>query len=538
MNTKEKTIITGMAVFGLLFVVYVGVGFYFLSHFFPGTTLDGRNIGGLTVEKMKQEMTDEIHSYVLTIQQREGKSEQISGSSIALEPKWDGTAELLMLNQSAFAWPLELLMKHDLTGEILVEYDENKLAEQLAALECMDPKNQTAPKNASFSKFDQEKGFTVKPSIPGTKIDEEKMASVVTSAVAEMASELSLEEAGVYVSAKILEDDERLAKAVKKLNKYAKSVITFQIGDDTLLLDASEFGEWFTLDKKLKLVLRQDKVEEYVSSLANTYNTCYSSKKLQTSYGTEVTIENSHYGWKIDEEAEKEQIIREIKAGKPVTRDLNYQMTANSHGKRDYGDSYVEINLTAQHLFLYKDGKLVLDTDFVSGNVAGNNASPTGAYGIFWMKRNAVLRGDNYATPVSYWMPFAGNVGMHDANWRSRFGGTIYKYNGSHGCINLPVSAAKTIFETVENNYPVLVYELPGTEGQTGTDVRKAEAVASLIDSIGKVTVKSGTLISKAESAYDKLTPTEKLSVKNHKKLVKAKKKYEQLLAKQQKEET
>ena len=57
-------------------------------------------------------------------------------------------------------------------------------------------------------------------------------------------------------------------------------------------------------------------------------------------------------------------------------------MTANSHGKNDYGDSYVEINLTAQHMFLYKDGKLVIDSDFVSGNVSKNNATPTGAYGV------------------------------------------------------------------------------------------------------------------------------------------------------------
>lgn len=533
MNTKEKRIVTGLVIFGLLFVVYMGVGFYFLSHFFPRTTLDGKKIGGLTIEKLKQEMTDEIHSYVLNIEEREGKSEQISGAAIAMEPKWDGTLEQLMVKQPAFAWPIQLLFKHDLAGKTLVEYDENKLAEQLKSLDCMDSRNQVKPKNASFSKYDQKNGFTVKPSVPGTKIDKEKMSDAVTAAIDEVSPQLSLEEAGVYVSPKVLDDDERLAKAVEKLNKYAECVITFQIGDETKQLDASEFGKWFKLNKKLKPVFRQDKVEKYVRSLADTYNTCYSPKMLKTSYGTEVTISDSHYGWKIDEEVEKKQIMKEIKAGKPVTRELNYAMTANSHGKHDYGDSYVEINLTAQHLFLYKDGNLVLDTDFVSGNVARNNASPTGAYGIFWMKRNAVLRGDNYATPVSYWMPFAGNVGMHDATWRGRFGGSIYKTGGSHGCINLPISAAKTIFETVENNYPVLVYELPGTEAQRATDVRKAEAVTGLIDAIGQVTDQSGTAISKARHDYEQLTPTEKLSVKNIEKLNKAEKKLQRLLGKQ-----
>ena len=73
-----------------------------------------------------------------------------------------------------------------------------------------------------------------------------------------------------------------------------------------------------------------------------------------------------------------------------MERELNYSMTANSHGKNDYGDSYVEINLTAQHMFLYKDGKLVIDSDFVSGNVSKNNATPTGAYGVTYTEKNAI----------------------------------------------------------------------------------------------------------------------------------------------------
>ena len=533
MSTKEKKAITGLLILVVLIIVYVGVGMYFLTHFFPKTTLDGRKVGGYSIEKLKQEMTDEVHTYVLTISEREGGSEQITGSSIQMEPGWDGTLEQLMAKQSAFAWPVQLLFKHELTGKTLVEYDEDKLQEQLQALACMDTKNQKKPKNAGFSAYDPQNGFTVKPSVPGTKIDKEKMTEGVKSAISAMNPELSLEQAGIYVEPKIKDDDEDLARAVQKLNAYAKCVITYQIGDDTRTLDASEFGKWFKLDKKRKLVFRQDKVEEYVASLASTYNTCYDNKKLKTSYGPEVTISNSHYGWKVDEEAEKKQIIKEIKAGEPVTRDLNYSMKANSHGRNDYGDSYVEINLTAQHLFLYKDGKLVVDSDLVSGNVARKNASPTGAFGIFWMKRNAVLRGDNYATPVSYWMPFAGNVGMHDANWRSRFGGTIYKTGGSHGCINLPVSVAKTIFETVENNYPVLVYELEGTEAGMSTDVRKAESVSALIDAIGKVTADSGAAIRKAESAYERLTPNEKVSVKNYKTLEKAVKKFQKLSAAQ-----
>ena len=51
---------------------------------------------------------------------------------------------------------------------------------------------------------------------------------------------------------------------------------------------------------------------------------------------------------------------------------------------------------------------------------------------------------------MNYWMPFLGNAyGLHDASWRSRFGGSIYSYAGSHGCINLPREKAAELFDLV-----------------------------------------------------------------------------------------
>lgn len=536
MSTKEKKRVVILVLLGLLLVVYIGVSVYFTKHFFPRTTLEERRVGGYTAERLKQEMTDEIHSYVLNIREREDKTEQISGAAISLEPEWNGTIEQLLHEQPAFAWPVQLFFKHQLTGKTMVSYDENQLKEQLMALECMDEKKQTKPENASFSKYDAKEGFKVKPAVMGTKIDKDKMLSSVTEAVDTLSGELSVEEAGAYIDPEILDDNAQLKAAIDTLNQYAGTSINYQIGDHTQVLDATEFGDWFQLDEKFQPVIKEDQVEEYVDSLAKTYNTCYSAKKLKTSYGPEVTIANSRYGWKVDTDAEKKKIMEDIMAGKPVTRDLKYSMTANSHGKNDYGDSYVEINLTAQHLFLYKNGKLVVESDFVSGNLAKNNGTPTGAYGIYYTQKDATLRGTGYATKVSYWMPFAGNVGMHDATWRKQFGGTIYKRSGSHGCVNLPYSAAKTIFENVEKNYPVLVYELPGTESHKNEVSEEAQKVKKLIDAIGTVTEGSGEAITSAETAYGKLSAEEKKQVSNYNKLTQARKTYEELLQKKEEE--
>ena len=146
-----------------------------------------------------------------------------------------------------------------------------------------------------------------------------------------------------------------------------------------------------------------------------------------------------------------------------------------------------------------------------------------------YTEKNATLRGENYETPVTYWMPFAGNVGMHDAYWRSKFGGSIYYYAGSHGCINHPPEVAKVVFENVKKNYPVLVYELPGTESTDATDKGEAKKVEKLIDALGTITKDSKEAVQKARNAYDKLTANDKVYVTKYDKLKKAEEKLQKL---------
>lgn len=494
---RNKILMISIA--GVLLISYIGVSVYFTNRFLPGTMLNERKVGGYTAERVKSETMDEMYSYTLKVLCRDGKEEAIRGSDIGLEPQWGNELEEMIEAQNGFAWPVKIFASDHLENETLVAWDEDKLEQQVAGLNCTQPENQTAPQDATVSAYDRESGFVLQPCVMGTTIDRDKFDIAVDKALEQLADSVSLEDEGVYMNPKVYDDDATLTEAIEKMNGYAEASINYQIGESTQVLDATTFGEWISLNEERKPIISKKKVTAYVSELAKRYNTCYSAKELKTSYNKTVTIGLSRYGWKVDNDKEITQIIEEIKAGKTVTRDLNYSMTANSHEGNDYGDSYVEINLTAQHLFLYKDGELVTESDFVSGNLAQDNATPTGAYGITYTQKDAVLRGDTYETPVNYWMPFAGNVGMHDATWRSRFGGTIYKMSGSHGCINLPISAAKIIFENVTTNYPVLVYELPGTENTVSEDKDAAAKVVKLIKEIGKVTEDSEKAIKKAQ---------------------------------------
>lgn len=105
-----------------------------------------------------------------------------------------------------------------------------------------------------------------------------------------------------------------------------------------------------------------------------------------------------------------------------------------------------------------KNGSLIVDGDIVIGNVSSGHTTPKGVYGLKYKAKNVVLRGSGYAALVRFWMPFNGGIGIHDANWRSVFGGDVYKTNGFYACINCPYNVAKEIYNNIESDTPVICY--------------------------------------------------------------------------------
>lgn len=512
-NSKWKIGQKAVVVLTAVAVVYIGFAVFFQNHFCFGTRIDGIPVGGRGVKSVENLIKEEIDNYTLTLVERENMVETIAGSDIDLKPVFDNEVSGLLAEQKGYGWGVILFRGQELELDKVVSYDADILRKLIGELDVAADKNQREPVNATYSAYSEESGYTLVPADYGTTIDESRLQMAVAEAVASLEEELNLSDSGCYVEPDVTDDDERLLALIDDLNCYVGTTIIYEFGEEKEVLDAQIIHTWLG-DEDGKISVDEEAVLAYVKELGKTYNTAYKPKEFETSYGKTVTITNGFYGWRIDNEGELAQIMEDLSAGESVTREPVYLQTANSHGETDYGDSYVEINLTAQHLFLYKDGELVIETDFVSGDVAKGHSTPTGAFGITYTTKDAVLRGEDYATPVTYWMPFAGDVGMHDATWRRSFGSNIYKTNGSHGCINLPLSAAKTIYENVEKGYPVLVYTLPGTESPA---VQKQDAanIVSMIDMIGPVTLESETIIVNARNLYNALPDAAKAYVTN-----------------------
>lgn len=453
-------LIAGIPVLCIL-AAYLAGAFYYQNHFAKGTVIDQVDVSKMTVSDLESQIDD----YTLKVIQRKADGslleEEIQGSNIGLS--YSSTEPFLQIlkAQNNWLWFLNQGQTHEL--ENLITYDEDSLNAEIQALNGFDSDSVTAPEDAYITDYDPQNGFQMVDEIPGNRLNRQKTQKAVQTAVEELAAEINLDEAGCYDEPKITAENEELKDTLAKLQSYAETSVTYTFGSQKEVLDGSTISGWLDIDGN-QVTLNNDKVEEYVASLRKKYDTVFRPRTFKTSYGTEITIKNGDYGWWMDTEQETAELTEMIEQGKSGERTPVYKQTAASYDTPDYGDTYVEINLSAQHLFLYKDGQKILESDFVSGSVIRGYSTPGGIFGLTYKQRDATLTGETYRTPVSFWMPFNNNIGMHDATWRRDFGRDIYITNGSHGCINLPYAAAKEIYGYVEKGTPVICYYLPGTE--------------------------------------------------------------------------
>lgn len=476
-----KAVVIGMVT--VLAAAGAGAGFYvymgkqYETVFFPNTVINGLDASNKTAEEVKDLIAAGIEGYTLTIHERGGNTEQITGEEIGLHSIFDGSLEEYLKAQQPMRWWQAEGTEYEIST--MIAYDEELLEERIRDLSCFSDENSREPKDAYLSEYEPGKGYRVVPEEPGTILERDKVAKGIEDAITNLKTDLDLEELDAYKKAKVTSENEELQARAKELNRYVNMTVTYLFGDEREVLDGDTIAQWMSIGEDGSVSFQAEAIAAYVKGLASQYDTAYQEKKLKTSYGPTVTISRGFYGWRMDQGKEAEELYSVLMAGESQTREPVYIQTANSHGTNDYGNTYVEINLTAQHLFFYKDGNLVVESDFVSGNHARGYDTPSGAYPLTYKQRDAVLKGATYRTPVKYWMPFNGNIGMHDANWRSSFGGKIYMTNGSHGCINLPPSVAKVIFENISAGMPVLCYHLDGTDSQKTSGSSKGGGTSS-----------------------------------------------------------
>lgn len=457
----------------VLACVYVGGIFYYRTRFLPGTSVNQLDVSGLDRVSVCGILENQLQGYSLEVVGRDVNTAEsgaslgrISAADIALTYSSNELAvENVLQQQERLLWPYIILsgQKRGITISQGVAYDRELLLSALENWDACQAENMIAATDAYISAYSAELGgYEIMPETLGTELDMEAVIQLIEAAVVELTAELDIEAAGCYREAAVTAEDARLVEPVEAANRMLGAKITYDWNGTEVVVDRELLREWVSIEEN-KAVLDEDAVKAFVKEQAESYDTYGRPRNFLTTLGIELTLPSGYYGWQTDREAECKELVKLIREGTVTEKEPVYSSTAKKKGMSDIGSSYVEADLTHQHLYLYQDGKIVFETDFVSGSMSSTPdcVTPQGVFGLSYKTTKAVLRGANYETPVSYWMPFYGNYGMHDATWRSEFGGDIYLTNGSHGCLNLPLDSAAVLYQYVSTGFPIICYYYP-----------------------------------------------------------------------------
>ncbi|MDO5516340.1 MAG: peptidoglycan binding domain-containing protein [Clostridium sp.] len=450
-NSLKKGILMSLCP---LAAIYLGMSAYFINHFYFGTTVNSVNVAGKNIDEANEELAAQVKDYSIKLEGRNDSRDEIKGTDINLTYNPGVKLEELKESQHPLAWIVSVFKKEDIELDGIVSYDDNLLNAQIDELSVVKNKKVENPENASFEYGDN--GFEIIDEVKGNKIDKDVLHENIYKAIMEGHTTLNLEES--YVKPKYTSDSAETLAAKDELDGYAKTKVTYDFGDKSEVLDGEKISEWLGVDDDMNVQFDESKVRSYVEGLARKYNTFGGDRKFTTSTGKQITVSGGNYGWIINKSEETKELINAIKNGETADREPVYSQTAVSRNKNDIGNTYIEIDMTQQHLWYYKNGAMIADGDVVTGNAALNYSTPVGTYRINYKEKNATLKGEDYSSKVTYWLPFNNNIGVHDASWRDKFGGQIYLTNGSHGCVNAPYALAEKIFNNIESGIPVVCY--------------------------------------------------------------------------------
>ena len=440
--------------------------------YFEKTTINGYDVSGKSPDEVLTILTDAYSAPKISL--TEGDQVEGSWSLQQLGYTVDQSKLLAMLQDALKKQKasIPILLDGIMNGndfELTVPFsvDSSKISQAVTVAGLKDARVENV--NAELVYDDASKTYSITPEVQGTQLNDADIQNLVKTEADKLSSDATPGKdvsvaipSDLYIKPDVVSTDETLNLQMNTYNSYDQAVITYDFGSQTEVLDWNTIKDWVFFQDGQGM-LSAEKIHEYVTNLAAKYNTIYYTRVFNTTGGQQITFTDSenNYGYLVDEDGEYQQLLSDIQSNTSVEREPVYSYSGVGRDGTNDLVEYVEINLTAQHLWFYKNGQLVVESDVVTGNVSKKQETQTGVFPIAYKQSPATLIPSNETngTDVKYWMPFFDGQGLHDASWRTAFGGNIYQTNGSHGCVNLPPAVAATIYDNIDTGTPVILYK-------------------------------------------------------------------------------
>ncbi|WP_125707217.1 L,D-transpeptidase family protein [Lacticaseibacillus porcinae] len=454
MKNKRVWIGSVVVIALLAFGGYAMRSHHYQNRFLPKTQVLGVDVGNQTVTQANKTLRKHFTNTSLKFVDQNQTVATASGTELGLKQNFTQTLTQLLKKQNPWAMSATVLAqsqdKATLTnGNTTLVNTTKQITAKL---------NQTRKAPVDAKVVAQSGKYVVQKEQAGNQIDATKLATAVTKAVS--TDKTKVDVTSTYTQPKVTSDSDSLKKAATELSKIASIKAQVKITNQLITIPTDKLQSWLSYDNGVQVDLA--KVEAYTAELANTYNTYGKTRTFKSTKRGTVTVPAGTYGWTILQTATAKNLVAEIKKGQDFTKEVSYEGSGYHSDGTDIGSTYVEVDVQNQHEYFYQNGKLVLDSDVVTGKPGQD--TPKGVDFVWAKNRDKTLTGknddgSNYASKVSYWMPidYTG-VGLHDAPWQPKFGGDWYKQHGSHGCVNNPVAFMAKLYDAVPLGTPVIVF--------------------------------------------------------------------------------
>ena len=427
----------------------------FKEYTMANTFINHKDVSFIKKNQVKDHYDKKMENFQVTIVGRHNLKDVFKAQDIHYS---DHLKESFKLEQNPWAWPILAFSHKNYPVPAEVNLDETLLNQRIESSPFITDPSVTDAKDARVE-YQQGTGFVIVPEVQGTRVSPDKLKGEILRAFKEEKNQVDLNKANVYHDPKVTKDSPYLKNQLASLSKISQLKIAYDFEDRKEDLSGEKLLALYSDDGKGNLNPDLEKVKAYVDYLAEKYDTYRGTRSFQATGGKIVTVQGGIYGWKTDRPKTVETLYQTLVAGQSTDLVPTYTMRGLSRASNDIGPSYVEIDLTRQHMWVYKNGQVMVETPVVTGNPSKGNGTPTGVGKVWSKERDRYLTGDNYKSFVHYWIPYTWvGVGIHDSSWRGAYGGNIYRGSGSHGCINTPPNIMPQVYNNIDQGMPVVVY--------------------------------------------------------------------------------
>lgn len=455
------------AILFVIMAMQLAISAFYAGKFYPGVTVAGMNIGGLTRGQAQQQLAARVETYQVKLQVAD-KTYTLKPSELGVVYDLSTTlSDAYLQGHNQWLAPAALFVEGNKEAvRYSYEIDQEKQRQLIDSIVADSGK---PPVDAAI--VIEDGSPKIQADADGRSLSKEEVAAALDQHIAAARSD------GIVLAPKTQQArirSQHLGPAVDQTKQLLAVPVTITYAGQIFRPTPAQMGSWLTYDKSatdeepgLTPKLSSDGIKNYLQTVAGKVNQNPVNRKIRVENGQSNEERAGKEGIQLDQDALAEQISKTVAArqafsGEAPIKKVPFQTEYNRVMTLDYG-RYIEINLSQQRLWVYQDKKVIYESPITSGATGSGYPTVTGLFSIQAKQTNRNLNGYaigyDYNVFVKYWMPFSGNYGLHDASWRSAFGGQDYYYGGSHGCVNLPSATAAFLFGWATVGTPVWVHK-------------------------------------------------------------------------------